>query len=337
MTNVKPIDTSSKSVLKRLYEILAAIIILIVGATTHWKDVHDFFVPNDIFLNLHFVLLIIFLSNIIVFLVVVFFMNKYWENEYNSHQITKTEKDILIKEKDILIDALNTSEHLRLTDVITGIPNSASLTNDINNYFSHSSKKMQFIFIDLKDFRIINENFDFNKTNELLKTIAQTIYNRMRRNEQMYKCPTRDSEPKPDEKIYRVYPGGDEFVFIIFGDQPDALGFSNRLVGIFKELQEKTTEILGVYTKLSFQCAIVEMHKQDSLKDIFCRVHSCYKIAKQGESDFTICWHPYNIEQTFSEETDLKKLEGCERKLKEYERTRILFTVMTPIDKDYGL
>src|SRR5208283_587183 len=168
----------SKSVLKFLYEILAPIIVIIVAAIIRWKDIYDFFVPNGIFLNWHFVLLVIFLTNIVFCLVVFFIMNKHWKDECDSHQITKTEKDILIT-------ALNTSEHHRLTYVITGIPNSDSLKNDINNCFSHSNKKMQFIFIDLKDFRKINENFGFNKTNDLLRTIAQTIYYRMRRNEQM--------------------------------------------------------------------------------------------------------------------------------------------------------
>lgn len=313
MTNVKPIDINVNLAVR-------AILISIIGALVtdvKLKELYDFFVPNGVLLIWRFLFLTLFILSLVVIIV----MDHFWNKEYNSHQITKKDRDNLAK-------ALKDSENRRLTDVITGIPNSESLKQDIKNYFSKSDKKMQYIFIDLKDFRKINEKFGFNRTNDLLREIAQTIYQRMRRNEQMYKCSISGSESKPDEKIYRVYPGGDEFVFIIFGDQSDALGFSNRLVGIFNELSDETPQILGSYTKLSFNCAIVEMHCKDSFKDLFMKVEPCYKAAKGGKSEFTIYWYPYNIEKTFSED---------DKKLNEYIRARKLFEVMTPVDKDYSL
>lgn len=313
MKNVKPVDVNVK------FGAIGFLIFTtaVIAAIIKWKEFYDFFVPNGILLNWRFVFLLI----LIPALIISFYLNNCWKNEYNAHEITKKDRDNYKKE-------LMNSENLRLTDVITGVPNSEALEIDIENYFSKSEKKMQYIFIDLKKFRKINEKFGFNKTNDLLRTIAQTIYNRMRRTEQMYKCSIGGSESKLGEKIYRVYPGGDEFVFIIFGDQSDALGFSNRLVGIFNEISEKTPQILGQYTKLSFSCAIVEMHCKDSSKDLFLKIEPCYNAAKEGESDFTIYWHPYDIEKMLS--TD-------KRKAHEYERARELFQVMTPIDRDYGL
>ncbi len=314
MPNSKPIDTEAQfGVIGFLILATAAI-----GAIIEWKGFYDFFVPDGILLNWRFVFLILFISSFIVF----FIMNHFWKKEYDEHEITK-------KDRDNLKDALKISENERLTDVITGIPNSRSLEKDIEGYFSlnRPNKKMQFIFIDLKGFRKVNEKFGFNKTNDLIRTIAQTIYKRMRRNEDMYKYSIDGSESKHEkESFYRVYPGGDEFVFIIEGDQSDALGFSNRLVGQFEQISEKTQDILGQHIKLSFHGAIVEMHQSDSFKDIFKKAEDCYRIAKEGTSDFTLCWHPNNIERTLSKDP---------KKQAEYERARKLFEVMTIVDKDY--
>lgn len=313
MPKVKPIVTDVK------YGVIGFLILatVVIGAIIQWKGFYDFFVTNGILLNWRFVFLIIFFSAFIVW----FIMNYFWKKEYEEHEILK-------KERDNLKDALKSSENQRLTDVITGIPNSSSLIEDIKEYFpvNRPNKKMQFIFIDLKDFRKVNKDFGSIKTNDLLRTIAQTIYKRMRRNEDMYKYSTDDSKSKHvNESFYRVYPGGDEFAFIIEGDQSDALGFSNRLVGQFEQLSNKTQTILGQHVQLSFHCAIVEMYQKDSYTDIFERAEACYRIAELGTSDFTICWHPINIERTLSKDT---------KKQAEYIRTRKLFEVKTMDDKD---
>lgn len=246
-------------------------------------------------------------------------MNSLWKKEFYAHELTK-------KERDNLRNELKISENERLTDVITGIPNSRSLQKDIEEHFSTigPGKKMQFIFIDLKDFRKINKKYGFNKTNDLLRVIAQSIYKRMRRNEDMYKYSATNLKDNQDHGFYRIYPGGDEFVFIIEGDQADALGFVNRLTGQFETLSQKTEQILGKAIKLSFHCAIVEMDSRDTFEDIFIKAEDCYRIAKEGDSEFTICWHPNNIEKVLMRDP---------KKASEYERTRKLFQIMTIEDK----
>ncbi|MEO5595288.1 MAG: GGDEF domain-containing protein [Chitinophagaceae bacterium] len=313
MPKAKPIITDAK------FGIIGFLVLVtaVIGIIIKWKEFYDFFVPDGVVLNWRFALLVIFIAIFVVW----FIMNHFWKKEYDEHEITK-------KDRDNLKDALKISENERLTDVITGIPNSRSLEKDIEEYFSlnRPNKKMQFIFIDLKDFRKVNGKFGFNKTNDLLRAIAQTIYKRMRRNEDMYKYASGDKSKSEKESFYRVYPGGDEFVFIIEGDQSDALGFSNRLVSQFEQLSQKTQGILGQQVKLSFHCAIVEMDARDSFKDIFKKAEDCYRIAKEGVSDFTICWHPNNIERILSKDA---------KKQAEYERTRKLYEVMTIIDKEY--
>jgi GGDEF domain-containing protein len=141
----------------------------------------------------------------------------------------------------------------------------------------------------------------------------------------MYKYSIYEKDEK--ENFYRVYPGGDEFAFIIEGDQADAIGFSNRLVGQFQDISKKTVQILGENLNLSFHCAIVEIDPRDSFNDIFRKAEDCYRIAKEGKSDFTICWHPNTLELILSKDT---------KKKADYERARNIFEVMTIVDKDYG-
>jgi diguanylate cyclase (GGDEF)-like protein len=312
MVNIKPIDIGRFG-LKEIIAFLILIGVAIIGNSFKIIDFCNFFVLNGTLLNWHFVLLLL--------LFVIIVMDYFWNVEYNKHSITK-------KERDNFEEALRTSENRRLTDVITGVPNSEGLKKDIENYFPKSNKKMQCIFIDLRNFRGINEKFGFTKTNDLLRTIAQTIYDRMRRKELMYKFPDKSSILNPNNRIYRIFPGGDEFVFIIFGDQPDAIGFSNRLEGIFKEISEKTPQILGSKIEISFICVIVEMYRNDTFDDLLNRIQPGYIAAKEGKSNFTIYWYPNDIEKAFSKD---------QKKLSEYERARKLFQVVTPNDQDYSL
>ena len=315
MATPKPIGIELK------FGLIIGLIILvtaITGTIAKWQEFYDLFAPNGNLLNWRFVFIIL----VLAILTVWFVMNYFWQKEYNQHELTK-------KDRDNFKDALKISENERLTDVITCIPNSRSLETDIDEFFSvlKPNIKMQFIFIDLKDFRKVNNKFGFNKTNDLLRTIAQTIYKRMRRNEDMYKFSIGASSNKDEkENFYRVYPGGDEFVFIVEGDQADAIGFTNRLVGQFEDLSKKTMQILGEHLDLSFHCAIVEMDVRDSFKDIFRKAEECYRIAKEGNARFTLCWHPISIEAVLSKDS---------KKKSDYERARQLFQVLTIVDKEY--
>lgn len=281
-----------------------------IGIAIQWKEFQEFFFPDYIFLNWKFFGLL----TVTVSFITWFIMNNLWKSEFDAHEMTKADRDNYMEE-------LKVSENERLTDVITGIPNARSLQKDIQDYFStRSQKKMQFILIDLKDFRAINKRFGYTRTNKLLRLISQSIYRKMRRNEDMYKY-FDGTMPKPrDESFYRVYPGGDEFAFVIQGDQSDAIGFCNRLVDQFNVLSKQSKDVLGEEVKLSFYSAIIEMDSRDSFDDILKKSEDCYQIAKEGQSDFTMCWHPINLEQMLSE---------IQFKKSNYERARELFEVLT--------
>ena len=181
---------------------------------------------------------------------------------------------------------------------------------------------MQFVFIDLKNFGEINKHFLSQKTNKLIRHIAQNIYLGMRRNENMFKFPTTEAKQKNDKDgFYRIFPGGDEFAFILEGDQSEALGFINRLHDKFNDFTEITESILGSKRTLSFYCSIIQVDQQDkSLEDIFERAEICYRTVWQAsQANFAITWYPEDFE---------KRLSKDERKAAIYKKTRELFEVI---------
>jgi len=315
MSKPKPVEIDPK------YGLVFGIVILltaVIGTISKWKEFYDLFIPNGNFSSWRFFLLVLIITSVTIW----FIMNHIWRKEYDEHEITK-------KERDNLQDMLKISENERLTDVITGVPNSRSLQKDIDERYSQmrEGKKLQFILIDIKNFRKINNKYGFNKTNDLLRAIAQNIYRRMRRNEDMYKYSINDKMSNLEgESFYRVYPGGDEFAFIIEGDQADAIGFANRLVTQFKELSQLTEKIIGELQNLSFHCAIVEIDSRDTFTDIFKKAEDCYLISKSGNAEFTICWHPISEE---------KKLSADQRKKADYDKSKTIFEVKTIVEKDY--
>lgn len=126
------------------------------------------------------------------------------------------------------------------------------------------------------------------------------------------------------KRAYRRYPGGDEFVFIIEGNQADAIGFANRLVFQFQNLSTQTVDILGEKYSLSFCCGISPLVYNDKLEDAMERVEDCFMRASEGTRDFSLCWHPTTEEQ---------KLEVKEAYKKIYDKARELFEVLNMEEK----
>ncbi|MNF04693.1 hypothetical protein D3C80_2042700 [compost metagenome] len=62
------------------------------------------------------------------------------------------------------------------------------------------------------------------------------------------------------------------------------------------------------------------MDPRDTYNDILKKVEDCYQIAKEGKSDFNICWHPINKESMLSRDS----LKGGI-----YKKSRELFEVLT--------
>lgn len=336
MARIKPIAVELK------FGLIIGLIILvtaIIGVLSKWNDFYKLFTPGGVLLNWRFVLFLVVLAALIVW----FIMNYFWQKEHELNSKLELNKQKTIDEYEIKIQNINEEHDLKiknlkellksseleyLSDPITGIPNVRRLEKDFEKFFLTDIKPLlQFVFIDLKNFGDINKTFLSLKTNKLIRYIAQDIYMGMRRNENMFKFPTTEArQTNAEGGFYRVFPGGDEFVFIIEGDQSEGLGFINRLCDKFKKFTEVTERILGSKRQLSFYCSIVQVESKDrSFQDIFERAEICYRtVWTASNSDFAIAWYPNDLEKLLSKD---------EKKAVSYKKTKEIFDVI-PIVQD---
>lgn len=308
MPQIKPVRLEFK------YGLIIGLVLLVIAiltSITKWNDASTFFVPNGQFLNWRFVLLLVIITAITTW----FLMNPLWikeidNNKKEQEESRKENEDLQLKIENMK-ELLKLSEIEYLSDPITGIPNVRRLEKDFEDFFLHDKKPLlQFVFIDLKNFGEINKTFLSQKTNRLIRSIAQDIYLNMRRNESMFKFPASTQEKKSDGNFYRIFPGGDEFVFIIRGDQSEALGFVTRLRDKFEDLSKSTESILGENRKLSFYCSIVQVDAKDkSFEDIFERAEICYRtVWSAAKAEFALTWYPANLEARVSNDARKKEL-----------------------------
>jgi len=284
----------------------------LLGFLMEWDEILAWLRKDGDWLNWRFVTILLICDALIVG----FLFHELWKREYYDHRRTELDNENLRA-------LLDESERQRMTDVITGVPNGSRLTADLDKFFADrpAGTQAQIILIDIRDFRKINREHGFLKGDQLIRNIAQEIYQSMRRNEYMYQHPALDNDSRPRwKKIYRRYPGGDEFVFLIEGDQSAAVGFVvNRLVPDFRSLSNKHRSELGAGFELSFSCAIAPLLRNDTAIDALARVEDCFMRAAEGSEKFTICWSPTGYEKDLPADSYKKVF---------YEKARKLFQVM---------
>lgn len=320
MFKAKPIDLSPRAGLIGFILLLTAI----VGFVIKWAEFKAFLLPNGFWLNWRFVGFLCIASAFAVFMA----MNALWKRD-------NTRLEELKKENADVRNRLSESERKRKTDVITGIPNASSFGDDVRQFFAQrpAVRQAQIILIDIVGFKKVNLEHGYLKGDALLRLIAQHVQSIMRRSEGIYKHPDMGGHPKTLlRQIYRRYPGGDEFVFLIEGDQHEALGFVvNRLHPAFKSLSEEAARVLGAPKELSFRCAIAPFIPGDSPDDLLERVGTCYSLAAHSKASFAIAWYPIDLEPKEPAagvaESDADKRRREDR-ARWYKKARQLFEVM---------
>ena len=136
------------------------------------------------------------------------------------------------QEIETLFQQIRDKDLLRMLDIVTGIPNQLKWEKDVTNLSKGDDPDphYQVIMIDLDDFREVNKVYGYEKGDQVIKEFARTVFNSMRRDEHIYKNLIGEENIANleinKEQIYRKYTGGDEFILLINGDQPEALGAS---------------------------------------------------------------------------------------------------------------
>lgn len=191
--------------------------------------------------------------------------------------------------KQLLFD----SEKLRLVDFVTGIPNEQKFQIDLEN---RPKELYHLIIIDLDGFGAINKKNGFQKGDHVIRTIAQDLFLKMRRDEEIYK---RSYKIKKSftKRIYRKYTGGDEFIFMIKGDQHEAVGFITR---VQKQLRKLTSQIqLSFEYDIKFHAAIISLYPNDTYEEAIDKLQRAFVQAAEEKDGMKVFWDK-SIENKFS-------------------------------------
>jgi len=320
MIKLKPFDSSPRTGLVAIFLALVAV----AGIILKLDDFRAFLMPSGTALTWRVVGSLCLACSIVIFLI----MNALWKKD-------NAELEDMKKQVEDIKNRLSDSERKRRTDVITGIPNASSFSDDVNQFFAlrQTVRQAQVVLIDIVGFKKVNLNYGYLKGDALLRLIAQHVQSLMRRSEGIYKHPEVEDSPRTMlRQIYRRYPGGDEFAFLIEGDQHEALGFVvNRLHPAFLSLSKQAGDILKAPFDLSFRCAIAPFIPNDTAEDLLGRVGECYSIAAQSKAPFAIAWVQEELEPlepkpgVVESEEEKKKREDQSRW---YTKARQLFEVM---------
>ncbi|MEM6664354.1 MAG: GGDEF domain-containing protein [Pseudomonadota bacterium] len=180
--------------------------------------------------------------SILVFAVAVFVM---WSSFKQGYADQSDELDAAKKENKFLRDEIDRLVDGYKTDNVTKIPNEMRLDSQVADFLSeHPSRGFSLIYIDIDDFKKINNALGSSRANIVLRGFAWKIRSGMRRDEQIYRSEHSD--------IYRRFVGGDEFVILIYGSEQDCIFFMKRLFNdLMPELSAELREQLALDEEFS--------------------------------------------------------------------------------------
>lgn len=175
-----------------------------------------------------------------------------------------------IEEKESFVKEM---KDLAFNDYLTSLPNRRSIKEKLSlfiNEASNSSKKLGILFVDLDEFKIINDTFGHNIGDDLLKKASKRLMNVVRAN----------------DIVARL--GGDEFVIVLHdvNEYSEVECIANRIIENFKE-----TFILNgihIHTSCSIGISIFPDNGGD-LDTLFKNADiAMYKAKANGKNNFEI-------------------------------------------------
>ncbi len=155
----------------------------------------------------------------------------YDEQGNKTHYVSVFSDISQIKSSQIKLD------HLAHHDALTDLPNRLLLNERLNQAIKHAhrvSSKLAVFFLDLDNFKHINDSLGHPTGDHLLKTVTRKLLNTVRQ----------------DDTVARI--GGDEFVILLEDlDRPeDAVLMADKLLAIFQQSFELEDHQIGITASL---------------------------------------------------------------------------------------
>lgn len=172
---------------------------------------------------------------------------------------------------EVLINIVLTRERMKElieTDPLTKAFNRLAWRESIQR-FLYEQNPFFILFIDLDDFKQINDTYGHQKGDEILKFTSDWLKSHFR----------------SDDRIFRL--GGDEFAALGFVDTHDEITLSDKLTDLNKHFLTEAKAAVGVEITLSLGCYIT--HGKHEETEIFAVVDDLlYKSKAKGKNTLTI-------------------------------------------------
>jgi GGDEF domain-containing protein len=192
--------------------------------------------------------------------------------------------DIVLKLEDDLAEALNQLRYVKFSDKLTGVASRAGLEDALNDHISNFKRygtKFCAVYIDLKKFKEINDNYGHAEGDRALKIAANLMKNTFRNKDLVTRVSaTEDPEEDIDRNIARV--GGDEFVILLA--ETDEEGAKMAIERLKTTLIEKRTESDDyLYDLINLNYGIKEWGTEDDITSFMEAVDKRMYEEKRGE------------------------------------------------------
>jgi diguanylate cyclase (GGDEF)-like protein len=176
-------------------------------------------------------------------------------------------------------------------DIITKIPNKTVWKEDIPKYTEKINHLNHYhiIMADLLNFRMVNDNFGHFIADIVIETVAQDFYGTVRRSESVYRGGSVD--------VYRGYDKGDEFLFVVEGEEWDALGLLNRICSRSTLICEKIRRKVqasdprsehAITYELKFRAGVVPLDSSDDASWAFRKASQSLLKARTYEKELGV-------------------------------------------------
>jgi diguanylate cyclase (GGDEF)-like protein len=162
-------------------------------------------------------------------------------NEALRHEVT--ERHALEDQLAVIADQGAADRHAPLHDALTGLPNRALFNDRLEHGLAPAVRhgwKMAVMFVDLDNFKVINDSYGHEAGDEVLRVTALRLQAHIRK----------------DDTISRY--GGDEFLYVVaeVRDQADALVVADKVLQLIQEPCELTVGGKTIHARIGASIGI---------------------------------------------------------------------------------
>ena len=196
-----------------------------------------------------------------------------------------------------MAESLNNSrqkiEHLAYHDSLTGLPNRLLFTEYLEHMIAlahRENNKMALLFLDLDNFKRVNDTLGHNTGDKLLKSTAERLQSILRKEDFLYK----QSSAQSTEVLARL--GGDEFIILLpkITGSSDAVKVATRILNTMKESFD--IEDKQIFTGTSIGITLFPADG-NTVDDLVKRADSAmYHAKKLGRNNFQFYSSAFNLE-----------------------------------------